>query len=220
MDQSTRSKGKMRNLRSVVKLAAETALISTVGSFFWIALGRQVVHTYGPSDWNYAGGGATFWHFFVGIVQLYLLYRVIRWLIELMLKQLAKRVGSRLSGVRTFGNVRNRVAQIFMNRWPFRKAAPEEPTSPLPRLRPMLAAAAQHTSISVTGKESDSFPSNSSPPNSSPPNSSPSNSSPPDSSPPDSRRLSSMRNVHELTAAEAARAIASRQITATQLAEA
>ena len=80
----------MRYVNAAIKLAAETVLIATVGSFFWIAMGRQVVHTYGPSDWTYAGNSATFWHFFIGIVPLYLLYRLVRWLIELSARKWPK----------------------------------------------------------------------------------------------------------------------------------
>ena len=57
----------MRYVKTALKLAAETTLISTVGSIFWMALGQQVVNTYASGDYAIAGSGVTFWHFFVSI---------------------------------------------------------------------------------------------------------------------------------------------------------
>ena len=46
-----------------------------------MALGQQVVETYASGDYAIAGGGVTFAHFFISIVQLYLLYRFVQWVI-------------------------------------------------------------------------------------------------------------------------------------------
>ena len=52
-----------RTIKAILKLAAETVLIATVGSFFWIALGKDVIQTYATGSWELASGAATFWHF-------------------------------------------------------------------------------------------------------------------------------------------------------------
>lgn len=103
----------MKYVRAALKLAAETALISTVGSFFWMALGRQVVTQSVGGSVEIAGGGLTFWHFFVGIVQLYLLYRLIQWLIGFIAKKTAKKVDTGLRDIRGYGEVRDRMVSIF-----------------------------------------------------------------------------------------------------------
>lgn len=106
----------MKYVRAALKLAAETALISTVGSFFWMALGRQVVTQTVGGGVEIAGGGLTFWHFFVGIVQLYLLYRLIQWVIGFIAKKTARKVDSGLRDVRGYGEVRDRMVNIFEDR--------------------------------------------------------------------------------------------------------
>ena len=67
----------MRYVKAALKLVAETTICSTVGSLFWMAIGREVVHIYSLGDWEKAGVGPTFWNFFIGIALLYLLYRLV-----------------------------------------------------------------------------------------------------------------------------------------------
>ena len=118
----------MKYIRAALKLAAETALISTVGSFFWMALGKQVVQTYASGAWEQAGGVATFWTFFVGIVQLYLLYRLIQWVIGFIARKTAKKVDGSLKDLRGYGEVRDRMVNIFDDR-PRESSTAESPES-------------------------------------------------------------------------------------------
>ena len=103
----------MRYVKAALKLAAETALISTVGSLFWMALGHQVVSTYASGGWEIAGGGATFWNFFIGIVQLYLLYRLVQWAIGFIIRKSDSRL---LQYIPTYRNVRSRIADAFRDK--------------------------------------------------------------------------------------------------------
>ncbi len=103
----------MRYVKAALKLAAETTLISTVGSLFWMALGHQVVSTYASGGWEIAGGGATFWHFFVAIVQLYLLYRLVQWAIGFIIRKSDSRL---LQHIPTYRNVRSRIADAFRDK--------------------------------------------------------------------------------------------------------
>ena len=104
----------MRYVKAALKLAAETVLISTVGSIFWMALGQQVVETYASGDYAIAGGGVTFAHFFISIVQLYLLYRFVQWVIGFIAQKTAKTVDNTLQDVKAYSNVRDRVANVFI----------------------------------------------------------------------------------------------------------
>ena len=103
----------MRYVKAALKLAAETTLISTVGSLFWMVLGRQVVSTYASGGWEVAGGGATFWHFFISIVQLYLLYRLVQWAIGFIIRKSDSRL---LQYIPTYRSVRNRIADAFRDK--------------------------------------------------------------------------------------------------------
>ena len=102
-----------RYVKAALKLAGETFLISTVGSLFWMLLGKQVVTTYASGAWEYAGGFATFWNFFVGIAQLYLLYRLAQWIIGLIARKTAKKVDSALSDTPVYRDMRTRVASAL-----------------------------------------------------------------------------------------------------------
>lgn len=137
----------MRYVKAALKLAAETALISTVGSLFWMALGRQVVSTY-AGGWEIAGGGATFWHFFIGIVQLYLLYRLVQWAIGFIIRKSDSRL---LQYIPTYRNVRNRVANFFQDKPadgrsshvrqnPETRAGADDADTGRPRAQPMSSA--------------------------------------------------------------------------------
>ena len=95
------------------KLTVETALISTSGSLFWIALGKEVVMTHQSALWETATAGQTFWQFFIGIVQLYLLYGVVRWVLGIIGQRTAETVDATLQVSRTYRDIRDRVATTF-----------------------------------------------------------------------------------------------------------
>ena len=119
----------MRYVKTALKLAAETTLISTVGSFFWMALGQEVVETYASGDYAIAGSGVTFWHFFVSIVPLYLLYRLTQWVIGFIVQKTAKTVDKSLQDVKAYSNVRDRVANVFVQDKPAPPTAEPQPGS-------------------------------------------------------------------------------------------
>lgn len=115
-----------RIIKAILKLAAETVLIATVGSFFWIALGKEVVQTYATGSWELASGAATFWNFFTGIVQLYLLYRFVQWVIGYLAKKTAKTVDDTFQDVGTYSDVRDRVVNAFTDGDPMPRFDPTQ----------------------------------------------------------------------------------------------
>ena len=119
----------MRYVKTALKVAAETTLISTVGSFFWIAIGKQVISTYASGGWEVADGQATFWTFFVGIVQLYLLFRFAQWVLGFIAQKTAKTVDKSLQDVKAYSNMRDRVANVFVQDKPVPPTAERQPRS-------------------------------------------------------------------------------------------
>ena len=119
----------VRYVKAALKLAAETTLISTVGSIFWMALGKQVIETYESGESAIAGGGVTFVHFFIGIFQLYLLYRFAQWVIGFIAQKTAKTVDKSLQDVKAYSNVRDRVANVFVQDKPIPPTAERQPRS-------------------------------------------------------------------------------------------
>ena len=105
----------MRYVKTALKLAAETTLISTVGSIFWmVGLRQKVIETYASGDYAIADSGVTFWYFFVSIVPLYLLYRLTQWVLGFIAQKTAKTVDKSLQDVRAYSNMRDRVANVFV----------------------------------------------------------------------------------------------------------
>ena len=135
----------MQYVKAALKLAVETFLISTVGSIFWIALGQETVITYGSGNYEIASTSQTFVHFFIQVVQLYLLYRFVRWILGLITKKTAQTVDSSLQDNQTYTDVRDRVRNVFEGRTvvpPERSQPAPRPTpTPLLRLPPTRAAA-------------------------------------------------------------------------------
>ena len=119
----------VRYVKAALKLAAETTLISTVGSFFWMALGREVVEIYASGEHAIADGGVTFAHFFISIVQLYLLYRFVQWVIGFIAQKTAKTMDNTLQDVKAYSNVRDRVANVFVQDKPVPPTAEKQPRS-------------------------------------------------------------------------------------------
>ena len=119
----------VRYVKTALKLAAETTLISTVGSIFWMALGKQVIETYESGESAIAGGGVTFVHFFIGIFQLYLLYRFAQWVLGFIAQKTAKTVDKSLQDVKAYSNVRDRVANVFVQDKPAPPTAEPQPRS-------------------------------------------------------------------------------------------
>ena len=120
----------VRYVKTALKLAAETTLISTVGSIFWmVVLRQQVVEIYASGEHAIAGSGVTFWHFFVSIVPLYLLYRLTQWVIGFIVQKTAKTVDKSLQDVKVYSNVRDRVANVFVQDKPAPQTAERQPRS-------------------------------------------------------------------------------------------
>ena len=125
-----------RLLKQTLKIAAETALISTVGSLVWIAMGRSTVLTSSDGTWQTTSFTENFWHFFFSIVPLYLLYLFVRWLIGYIAKKTAKTVDHAFQDVGTYTNVRDRVVKVFADGdamptfVPPTEPAPPEPATP------------------------------------------------------------------------------------------
>ena len=119
----------MIHVKAALKLAAETTLISTVGSIFWMAIGKQVISAYASGGWEVADGQATFWTFFVGIVQLYLLYRFAQWVIGFIAQKTAKTVDKSLQDLKAYSNVRDRVANVFVQDKPVPPTSERQPRS-------------------------------------------------------------------------------------------
>ncbi len=126
----------MQHVKAALKLAVETFLISTVGSIFWMALGQEVVSTYASGNWEIASTQDTFVHFFIQIVQLYLLYRFVRWILGLVTKKTAQTVDHTLQDNKAYTDVRDRVRNAFDDRTvvpPERSQTEPKPTpSPTP----------------------------------------------------------------------------------------
>ena len=118
----------MRYVKTALKVAAETVLVSTVGSLFWIALGQQYISTQGTS-WEFASNSETFWAGFLSIVQIYFLYRVVQWLIGLIAKKTAKTVDNSLQDVKAYSNMRDRVMNVFVQDKPVPPPAERQPMS-------------------------------------------------------------------------------------------
>ena len=125
-------------LKNILKLIAETILFSTVGSLFWMAIGKEVVSTYSSGGWEIASGSATFWTFFVGIVQLYLLYRIVQWLLGLITKKTAQTVDHTLQDNKAYTDVRDRVRNAFEGRTvvPPERSQPDPGQTPTPTPTP------------------------------------------------------------------------------------
>ena len=119
----------MRYVKEALKLAAETVLISTVGSIFWMALGREVVEIYASGEHATADGGVKFAYFFIGIVQLYLLYRFIQLVLGFIAQKTAKTVDKSMQDVKAYSNVRDRVANVFVQDKPVPPTTERQPTS-------------------------------------------------------------------------------------------
>lgn len=123
----------MSKLGATLKVAAETILFSTVGSIFLIALGQQVVETYASGAWKIASGTDTFVHFFIQTAMLYLLYRFVQWILGIIAKKTAQTVDSNLSDVKSYTNVRDRVANVFVqDKTNAAPAGPQPAPSPTP----------------------------------------------------------------------------------------
>ena len=128
----------MRHVKTALKLAVETFLISTVGSLFWMALGQEVVTTYGPGNWETASGSDTFIHFFISIVPLYLLYRLVQWILGLITKKTAQTVDHTLQDNKAYTDVRDRVRNVFEGRTvvPPERSKPDPGPTPTPTPTP------------------------------------------------------------------------------------
>ena len=120
----------VRYVKTALKLAAETTLISTVGSIFWmVVLKQQVIETYASGAYAIADSGVTFWHFFGSIVKLYLLYRFAQWVLGFIAQKTAKTVDKSLQDVKAYSNVRDRVANVFVQDKPAQPTAEPQPRS-------------------------------------------------------------------------------------------
>ena len=98
-----------------------------------MALGEQVVNTYTSGSWEVAGSTQTFWHFFLSIVPLYLLYRLVQWLLGLVATKTAKTVDNSMQDNKTYTDVRDRVRNVFEGRTivpPERAQSNPTPTPP------------------------------------------------------------------------------------------
>ena len=240
----TRTRG---YVRVAIQLAVEASLFATVGSLFWIAIGRQVVQTQGSTAWNYAGGGDAFLHFFVGIIQLYLLYRLVRWAVPFTARRTAQTVDGSLKDLGSYGGVRERMLSAFRDRMPVRTANAhttgavqrgdqKSDASPRPRRKfamPALSLSRQKlTSLAGLGDvwanlrgrirlHSEAAPDAADAVDLGETGESVAQSAQPTTArPTQPRRPAMIPQALEMTAAEAARAIAKREITATRLAEA
>ena len=124
----------MQCVKAALKLAVETFLIATVGSIFWMVLGQEVVSTYASGGWEIASAQDTFVHFFIQIVQLYLLYRFVRWILGLITKKTAQTVDNSLQDNKAYTDVRDRVRTAFDGKTviPPQRSQPEPQPGPRP----------------------------------------------------------------------------------------
>ena len=122
----------MQYVKAALKLTVETFLISTVGSIFWMALGQKSVITYATGDFAIAGKTDTFVHFFISIVPLYLLYRLVQWILGLITKKTAQTVDHTLQDNKAYTDVRDRVRNALDGK----TVIPPERSQPQPRPTP------------------------------------------------------------------------------------
>ena len=234
-------------LRVAAQLAVEASLFATVGSLFWIVIGREVVQTQGSDAWNYAGGSDAFLHFFGGIIQLYLLYRLIRWAIPFTARRTAQTVDGSLKDRGAYGGVRQRMLSIFRDRMPaqtqnahttgaIQPGAQNSDSNSRLRRKPAMPSFSQLRQklaplfslggawAGLRGKlrlHSEAAADATDAVDLGDTSESVAQSvQPTPVRPPQTRRPAMIPKALEMTAAEAARAIAKREITATQLAEA
>ena len=107
---------KARFVKSALRLAAETALMSTVGSLFWMLIGKDVVAVQaGGRGWEYADPTSTFTHFFMAIAPLYLLYRGVQFVLTKAGRKAGKAVDSGLSDVGAYTRLRSRVSDVLQD---------------------------------------------------------------------------------------------------------
>ena len=126
----------MQYVKAALKLAVETFLISTVGSIFWMAVGPGVVITDGLGNYENATASQTFVHFFIKVVQLYLLYRAVQWILGIITKKTAQTVDSTLQDNQTYTDVRDRVRNVFEGRTVVPPERPQPDHRPTPTSTP------------------------------------------------------------------------------------
>jgi hypothetical protein len=96
-------------VKTVGKLAGETILFGIVGALLWMAIGMGTVNTYSDGTWDEAGFASTFIQFVIMTGVLYLLFRLVQWVLGLIARKTAKTVDSALQDVEVYTAARDRV---------------------------------------------------------------------------------------------------------------
>ena len=118
--------------KTALQLVAETVLIATVGSLFWMAIGQDVVTTHQSGSWELASDRQTFWLFFQKIVALYLLYRLVQQILKFIAKKTAKTVDNTMQDSQTYTGFRDRIQDVFQDKTVAQPERPQSNPTPIP----------------------------------------------------------------------------------------
>ena len=106
---------KARFLKSLLRLIAETVVMSVVGSIFLSAVSTGVVITFADGTYEPASRLDTFTHYAMNVCMLYLMYRLVYWLLSMVVSKTSRTVDSGLADVAVYSTIRDRVADVFQD---------------------------------------------------------------------------------------------------------